>query len=219
MHMVQRPNVFRPSLALPNKIMAESTRRLLLRVSLKLLFLFAMSVTLYALFSSVLNISRKPEAIPPLLFQVDSMAENELVRLAWAGGNVILLKRNAAVLASLNDNRDMLEDPLSQHSVQPEGLAEHTRSLRPELFVAFDRGTDMGCPLRWVPPGNLEAPWQPWPGGFRDSCRGSWYDAAGRVFRAQQAVRNVDVPPHRYRGKGLLEIGTNGIMPLPRSKE
>lgn len=196
--------------------MLESPTRLLLRVSVKLLFLFGLGITLYALFSSLTTDSGEtPTMAPPLLFPLESLPENQALRLFWAGGNLILVRRSDATLATLETARDELLDPFSEYARQPQGLPALTRSVRPELFVAFDRGTDLGCPLAWVPAGNPDAPLQPWPGGFRDSCRGSWYDAAGRVFKGQQAGRNLDIPPYRYRGEDLLEIGLSGDNAAP----
>lgn len=198
-----------------HKSMTELPTRLLLRVSVKLLFLFSLGIVAYTLLSSLITERGEPLAAPPLLFQVEALSDNQALRIAWAGGNLILVKRSEATLAALQSATDKLQDPLSYQASQPEGLPAHTRSLQPALFLAFDRGTDMGCPITWVAAGNREAPQQPWPGGFRDQCRGSWYDAAGRVFKAQQAGRNLDIPPYRYRGKDLLEIGLSGDNAAP----
>jgi len=189
--------------------MAESPTRLLLRVSVKLLSLFGLGFILYALLSALSTDSETSAKVPPLLYQLETIPENQALRIVWARGNLILVKRNEAALSSLQAGTDQLLDPLSKHARQPERLPVQTRSLRPELFLAIDRGTDMGCPVEWIPAGNREAPVQPWYGGFRDRCRGSWYDAAGRVFKGQQAGRNLDIPPYRYRDKDLLEIGTS----------
>ena len=43
--------------------------------------------------------------------------------------------------------------------------------------------------------------------------RGSWYDAAGRVLRGQEAGRNLDIPPYRLLTPDLLEVGVNGDNP------
>lgn len=195
--------------------MPDPFPRLLLRVSVKLLTLVGLGFVLYALLSSVQIAPENTQTVPALQFQAESLPENQAVRIPWNRGGLILVKRSEATLAALEAGQDKLRDPLSRQARQPEGLSLPGRSVQPALFLAFDRGTDMGCPLAWVPPGNREAPEQPWHGGFRDSCRGSWYDAAGRVFKAQQAGRNLDIPPYRYRGKGLLEIGVSGDNAAP----
>lgn len=83
-----------------------------------------------------------------------------------------------------------------------------------EIYIAFDRGTGMGCPLQWFPASTRlpDAPIQPWPGGLRDSCDGSWYDMTGKVFKGQAATGNLESPAYRITGE-LLEIGTNSDNP------
>lgn len=197
--------------------MADSDTRLLLRVAVKLMSLAGVGLALYALLSSVLSGEAPSGKSEPLLLRLDELSENQLVRVAWSEGNIVLLKRSAATLASLDADMDTarLQDPFSEQAGEPGGLPAATRSVRPALFVAFDRGTGMGCPLGWIPPGNRSAPQQPWQGGFRDSCDGSWYDAAGRVFRSQQASRNLDIPSYRFRHGDLLEIGPSGDNAAP----
>lgn len=197
--------------------MADTPVRLLLRVSVKLFSLLGLGAVLYALFSSLGN--NKPEEHPvaaaPLIQSLEEFAEDRAHRIEWGMGNLILVRRNEETLASLRKESESLLDPNSRHARQPENLSPLVRSVRPDLFIAFDRGTDLGCPLTWIAPGNREAPLQPWSGGFRDSCRGSWYDAAGRVFKGQQAGRNLDIPPYRFRSEDLLEIGPYGDNPIP----
>lgn len=196
--------------------MTDTHTRLLLRVSVKLFFLSGLAAVLYALFSSLDSNTSAPSTAPaPLLYKLAPFAQSRSYRLAWGGGNLILVQRNEEMLASLEHGTENLLDPLSRQARQPENLPPVTRSIRPQLFIAFDRGTDLGCPLRWIPPNAPEAPQQPWPGGFRDSCRGSWYDAAGRVFKGQQAGRNLDIPPYRFLGKDLLEVGRYRDNPPP----
>ncbi len=198
--------------------MTDTPVRLLLRVSIKLLSLFGLGAVFYTLLSSLgHDNAEQPVAAPPLLHSLEGFAEGQSYRLAWGMGNLILVRRNEETLASLQRDTERLRDPLSQQARQPGHLSPQTRSVRPDLFVAFDRGTDLGCPLKWIPPGSHEAPQQPWPGGFRDSCRGSWYDAAGRVFKGQQAGRNLDIPPYRFLNEDLLEIGSYGDNPPPEN--
>jgi len=192
--------------------MADSSRRLLLRVSVKLILLTAAAVVLYILLSSIntLDESEPEKRIAPLRVPLPESASTNPQRLLWAGGNLILIRRDAALLDTLQQHDKLLSDPRSLSAKQPSAITGPGRSLRPELFLAYDRGTDMGCPLNWIPAGNQSAPLQPWPGGFRDNCRGSWYDAAGRVFKGQEAQRNLDIPPYHLLEGGLLEIGVSG---------
>lgn len=192
--------------------MNDTPKRLLLRLSLKVLLLIGVAGATFALISSVIDHNSEQEAPAPLRLKL-SEAKQPFSRIHWAGGNLLLLKRNVQMLDSLPRLDSVLLDPLSQTAHQPRGLPNPNRSLQPDYFIAYDRGTDMGCPLSWVAAGDSAAPHQPWPGGFRDTCRGSWYDAAGRVFKGQQAERNLDIPLYRQIGPDLLEVGGNGDNP------
>lgn len=192
--------------------MPDSPRRLLLRVSVKLMLLFAFGSSLYILFAGIGNQTTQVSDTThqPLRFELGRLTADTPQRLVWERGNLIIIRRNTALLESLHELDSRLQDPYSRSSNQPSGLSTPERALLPEFFIAFDRGTDMGCPLSWIPRGDRTAPLQPWPGGFRDSCRGSWYDASGRVFRNQEAKRNLDIPKYRLIGEDLLEVGGSG---------
>jgi len=168
------------------------------------MFLAAIGTSIYVLLASVeqqqsfrqkqpISLQIRPAELPPGEFQ----------RIPWQGGNLILLHHSEALHTALENHRQELHDP-------------RPLSGPAEFYVAFDRGTGLGCPLQWVAPANnaADAPLQPWPGGLRDSCDGSWYDAAGRVFKGQAATRNLDAPAYRLEGE-LLIVGTNGDNPVP----
>jgi ubiquinol-cytochrome c reductase iron-sulfur subunit len=194
--------------------MPDSLRRLQLRVAVKLMLLVTVATVLYILLASTDKPEESPEGIAPLQIALDREAmAGTLQRIRWGGGNLLLIRRNSPLLASLAANEAELLDPHSGSARQPAGLSNPGRARHPEWFLAFDRGSDMGCPLRWVAAGAADAPLQPWPGGLRDNCRGSWYDAAGRVFRNQEAKRNLDIPPYRLLRENLLEVGINGDNP------
>jgi ubiquinol-cytochrome c reductase iron-sulfur subunit len=178
---------------------------------------FAFITTLYVLISGIGNHSEQTQHIqhPPVRISLSQVSESTPQRVVWAGGNLILIRRNEALLNRLPHHNEQLLDPQSLSADQPTTLPSPERSLRPDIFLAFDRGTDMGCPLNWVPAGHRKAPLQPWPGGFRDNCRGSWYDAAGRVFREQEAQRNLSIPQYRIVGEDLLEVGGSGDNAAP----
>lgn len=193
--------------------MPDNPRRLLLRLSVKFLFLAAAILSGYVLFSSTEKPQKHAEPVNLLQVELAPVERTTVTRRQWAGGNLILLQRPHPTPAVKEALEAKLLDPLSQSARQPTGLSKRGRSRQSGLFLAYDRGTDMGCPLEWVPGGNRQAPHQPWPGGFRDSCRGSWYDAAGRVFKGQEAQRNLDIPPYRLVKPDLLEVGINGDNP------
>lgn len=170
--------------------MQDNPRRLLLRLGVKLMFLIAVVFSAYILIAPIEE--RKPQQAkqtPPLRIHLNELA-SDFQRIPWQGGNLILLRGNGATPGRLSDPH--------------------------YIYVAFDRGGGLGCPLQWLPPAaSVEnAPLRPWPGGLRDSCDGTWYDTAGRVFSGQAITRNLESPAYRLVGE-LLEIGGYGDNPVP----
>lgn len=120
----------------------------------------------------------------------------------WRSRPVWILHRDAAMLDALRRSEQTLADPDSLRSRQPVWARGVYRSRQPNWLVVIGLGTDLGCTVRYLPPGGRfrEAPWN---GGFVDSCRGSRYDASGRVFADQPAGANLAVPSYRLDGDTL----------------
>ncbi|MCW8829172.1 MAG: ubiquinol-cytochrome C reductase, iron-sulfur subunit [Gammaproteobacteria bacterium] len=194
--------------------MNDTPRRLLLRVVAKLMLLVGAAAVGYILFASLEEEQQQAHTPAPIQLPLTPVRHPTVTRHPWPGGNLLLLQYPADTPVAYPPETRLL-DPNSAHARQPGGLAQPQRSLQTGVFLAYDRGTDMGCPLEWVGAGTRQGPFQPWPGGFRDACRGSWYDAAGRVLRGQEARRNLDIPPYRLPAPDLLEVGVNGDNPAP----
>ncbi len=184
--------------------MYDTSRRLLLRLGVKLMFLIAIVFSIYVLVAPLADQYQPQDEQPPLLrIRITDLETGNIRRIPWQGGNLILLRYSEAVSNQLNGHNKQLHKP-------------HPVPDPQEIYVAFDRGTGMGCPLQWLPPATLvdNAPLRPWPGGFRDTCDHFWYDAAGRIFAGQAVGRNLESPTYRLTGE-LLEIGRNSDNPPP----
>ena len=73
----------------------------------------------------------------------------------------------------------------------------------------FGQCTHLGCaptPRFEVQPPDLGADWL---GGFFCACHGSKFDMAGRVLAGVPAPKNLPVPPYRFIGENIIEIGTD----------
>ena len=67
--------------------------------------------------------------------------------------------------------------------------------------------THLGCVPSYRPevaPADLGDEWL---GGLFCPCHGSRYDMAGRVYEAQPAPLNLEVPPYRFDDDSTLTIG------------
>lgn len=183
---------------------SDASRRLVLRVATKALGALALLATAYVLFSSALDRDGRPETER---FTVDlaALAPGKVLQVDWNGRSVLVLRRTGAMIEALKAPASGLADPNSSESRQPAETQNRFRSLRPEYLVILGHGTDLGCPVEWAGPETAEAP-KPWHGGFRDRCRGSWYDLAGRVYADQPATRNLPVPEHHFSGATVLHL-------------
>ncbi|MGJ0485591.1 MAG: ubiquinol-cytochrome c reductase iron-sulfur subunit [Methylomicrobium sp.] len=143
----------------------------------------------------------------PVEVDISKMEPGQLLRVAWRGKPVWILKRTPEVLATLKTLDDELRDPLSQESIQPEYSKNLYRSVKPEIFVAIGICTHLGCSPTFRPelaPADLGDKWK---GGFFCPCHGSWFDLAGRVYRGVPAPTNLEIPPYRYVTENQLIIG------------
>ena len=152
--------------------------------------------------------STKAEATgAPVEIDISKMEPGQLIRVAWRGKPVWVLKRTPEVLATLKTLEDKLRDPLSQESEQPQSSQNPYRSIKPEIFVAIGLCTHLGCSPTFRPevaPRDLGPDWK---GGFFCPCHGSWFDLAGRVYSGVPAPTNLVIPPYRYATDTTLVIG------------
>jgi ubiquinol-cytochrome c reductase iron-sulfur subunit len=143
----------------------------------------------------------------PVEVDISKMETGQLLRVAWRGKPVWILKRTPEVLATLKTLDNELRDPLSEESIQPDYSKNLYRSIKPEIFVAIGICTHLGCSPTFRPeiaPADLGDKWK---GGFFCPCHGSWFDLAGRVYRGVPAPTNLEIPPYRYVTENQLIIG------------
>jgi ubiquinol-cytochrome c reductase iron-sulfur subunit len=157
-------------------------------------------------FLSSLQPSARAQALgAPVEVPVGSLQPGEMVRVLWRGRLVFVLRRDADMLARLQESLDNLRDPNSEVAEQqPDYTVNETRSVKPEFLVVEGSCTHLGC----APLEDFEVrPSENWGGGFFCPCHGSKFDLAGRVFKGVPAPTNLRVPPHRFVRDDLILIG------------
>lgn len=100
---------------------------------------------------------------------------------------------------------------LRRSQAQIRALGTQTRSVDPQVFVAYADPGYSGCPLQYR--GAHEGPTRRrgWLGGFVEPCEGAWFDAAGHVLPGSPAAaRPLPIPPSRRLAGDILEIGLAG---------
>lgn len=153
---------------------------------------------------------RAKAAGAPVEVDISKLELGQLIRVEWRGKPVWVLKRSEQSLAEIAEMTDILRDPDSNESEQPESCKNIGRSIKPEVFLAVGICTHLGCSPTYRPevaPDDLGPDWK---GGFFCPCHGSLFDLSGRVYAGVPAPLNLVVPPHEYVTETKILIGSSG---------
>jgi ubiquinol-cytochrome c reductase iron-sulfur subunit len=159
-------------------------------------------------FLSAMEPSAKTRAAgAPVEIDLSKLELGQLIRVAWRGKPVWVLRRSQESLDDLKALDGVLRDPESEESIQPITAKNPVRSIRPEIFVAIGICTHLGCSPTFRPeiaPSDLGSDWK---GGFFCPCHGSRFDLAGRVYQGVPAPTNLEIPPYRYLSDTRIIVG------------
>lgn len=161
-------------------------------------------------FLGSLKPSARAEALgAPVEVNISSLQAGQMTRKQWRGRTVYVVRRDESMLKRIDEMKPLLADPDSENSDQPEYADNAFRSVKPEVLVVFGQCTHLGCaptPRFEVKPADLGDKWL---GGFFCACHGSKFDMAGRVFSGVPAPKNLEIPPYRFVGESVIEIGVD----------
>ncbi|MBX2835822.1 MAG: hypothetical protein KTR35_03135 [Gammaproteobacteria bacterium] len=178
--------------------------RLLLRVAAKSMAWMAVAAVGYVFLSSMFSGKDTVREVPTLSIEVAHWQPGDTQAINWAGRPVVIHRRTVAEIESIETPGVELVDPNSAFSQQNASAENLFRSVDPQWFVAIALGTDFVCSVDYRPASNEQFKQQPWPGGYVDSCDGSRFDGAGRVFADQKASRNMIVPDYQIRDSKIV---------------
>ena len=142
----------------------------------------------------------------PIEVDISKLEPGQRLEFEWKGSPIWVISRTEEHLEALEQREDRLRDPDSEQEQQPAYAQNRYRSVEPDVFVVIPVCTHLGCIPTFYPdiqPMDFDDEWL---GGFFCPCHGAQFDMAGRVYRAQPAPRNLEVPPHRTVD-GKLVIG------------
>lgn len=151
--------------------------------------------------------SAKAKAIgAPVEVDIGKLEPGQRVTQKWRGQPVWIVRRTSAMVDTLdNIDDELLRDPTSNESVQPEYAANAWRSAKKEYLILVGLCTHLGCSPSFAPePGEID---ETWVGGFFCPCHGSKFDLAGRAFSGFPAPTNMTVPPYRFVSDTRIVIG------------
>lgn len=165
-------------------------------------------VTMAVPFVASLEPSEKARALGgPVEVPLQAIQPGELRTVEWRGKPVFVLRRSQVMIDALAHHDDLLADPRSRRTNEPEYARNEARSARPEWAVLVAVCTHLGCIPTFRPePGSPDLGVS-WPGGFYCPCHGSKFDLAGRVFKNVPAPTNLEVPSYRFASDASLLIG------------
>jgi len=154
------------------------------------------------------NPSAKAEAAgAPVTVNISKIEPGQQITVEWRGKPVWIIRRTEEMQANIEKLNDRVKDPQSEAPQQPPYIDGILRSLKPEFAVLVGLCTHLGCVPSYRPevaPADLGDDWL---GGLFCPCHGSRYDMAGRVYDAQPAPLNLEVPPYRFDDDATLTIG------------
>jgi ubiquinol-cytochrome c reductase iron-sulfur subunit len=159
-------------------------------------------------FVSTFQPSERAKAIgAPVEANIDQIEPGQRVTYKWRGKPVWIIRRTEDQLAALEQMRDILADPDSATSVQPEFAENSWRSLNQEYLVLVGICTHLGCSPSFRPLVGDVVMGADSVGGFYCPCHGSKFDLSGRVYAGVPAPTNMDVPPYKFLNESRILIG------------
>jgi ubiquinol-cytochrome c reductase iron-sulfur subunit len=153
----------------------------------------------------------------PVEVDASKLEAGQMLKVVWRGQAVFVVRRAKDVIDQLGGHDDVLADPKSDDSMQPDYIKASgaARARNPEYWVGLAVCTHLGC----SPLGAFEANnsfqvagadlGANWPGGFYCPCHGSKYDISGRVFKSMPAPKNLAVPPYAFAQDTRIVIGVD----------
>lgn len=129
---------------------------------------------------------------------VSDLSQGESKTVSWLGRHLYVIRRRPEVTEMLAANNEMLKDPFSKHSKQPDFSDHVQRSIRPDIFIVYKNCTHLGCEVSFRS-GSPDS-------GFECPCHNSHFDPAGRVHKDAVASFNLEVPGYRYLSKNLIRL-------------
>ena len=153
----------------------------------------------------------------PVEVDASKLEAGQMLKVVWRGQAVFVVRRVKAVVDQLGGHDDLLADPKSDDSLQPDYIKATgaVRARNPEYWIGLAVCTHLGCsPLgAFLPNDSFQVAGADlganWPGGFYCPCHGSKYDLSGRVFKSMPAPKNLTVPSYAISATARVVIGVD----------
>jgi ubiquinol-cytochrome c reductase iron-sulfur subunit len=142
-------------------------------------------------------------AYPVMDVDVSRLAPGSAMQLVWVEQPLLVLRRTPAMLEGLRRPTQVLVDPWSKYSQQPDAAKNVYRSVTPEYLVV-----SAVCNKGTVDYRQPELMGRAYPHGAL-VCRGNGgvYDLAGRVLDGMPDQNNLEVPAYRFVDDTVIRLG------------
>jgi ubiquinol-cytochrome c reductase iron-sulfur subunit len=150
--------------------------------------------------------ARAKSAGAPVEANIGKLEPGQQIIVKWRGMPVWVVRRDENALATLPKVADLLRDPESDESKQPEYAKNEYRSRKAEYLIVVGICTHLGCSPSYQPEITTD-----FEGGFFCPCHGSKFDLAGRVYAGVPAPTNLTIPPHYFVNDEVIRIGEDGV--------
>lgn len=159
-------------------------------------------------FITAMTPSAKAKAIgAPIEVDISKLQPGERLIQQWQGKPVWILRRTKEMLEDITSLENILSDPASDASAQPDYAKNEYRSRDDEYLVVLGVCTHLGCSPTFILKDAENSPDENWKGGFFCPCHGSFFDLAGRVYKGVPAPTNLVIPPYKFISASRLVIG------------
>jgi len=145
----------------------------------------------------------------PVEVNIGKLKEGQLLKVQWRGQTIGVLRRTQEMIAGLAKVDELLVDPKSADSEQPEYAHGEGRALNPEVLVVNMHCTHLGCVPQMIPQVGPQPFDENWNGGFYCPCHKSKFDLSGRVYKGVPAPSNLKIPPYSFLDERTVMIGVS----------
>ena len=145
----------------------------------------------------------------PVAVNIGKLKEGQLLKVQWRGQTIGVLRRTQEMIAGLAKVDELLVDPQSAGSEQPEYAQGEGRALNPEVLVVNMHCTHLGCVPQMIPQVGPQPFEENWQGGFYCPCHKSKFDLSGRVYKGVPAPANLKIPPYSFLDERTVMIGVS----------
>ncbi len=194
---------------LGEKSEVDSSRRKLLLGATTLAGAVGVAFTAVPFVESWLPSERAKALGLPTEVDLSKIEPGQMIVTIWRLNPIYVVHRTPQMMAMLGQHDDLLKDPASDDSTQPDYCKNAMRSRTAEWYVCIGTCTHLGCLPKPYFDAHDPVLGAYWPGGWLCPCHGSRYDISGRVFEGSPAPLNLNIMPYAFASATRLIVGVD----------